>query len=178
MPKLASPKSKFDPLEDGLLCEAVRMYGSSDWKLIASLIPGRNARQCRERWSNYTNPDLANGAWTDVDDATLLQKFGELGSQWQAIAGFFPGRARNAIRNRFRSLQRRARREAREGRIRAHWPTHAPGEVIAGACAAPRADPTAQDPFGFMDATVQNFTITWQSELDGDGASNYYFFQR
>jgi hypothetical protein len=34
------------------------------WSVIASLLPGRTAKQCRERWYNHLCPDITRGPWT------------------------------------------------------------------------------------------------------------------
>jgi hypothetical protein len=166
---LPAPKSKFAPFEDSLLIDAVQTHGHSDWALIATLIPGRNARQCRERWTNYVNPHLTHTAWTEADDEILLQKFAELGSKWHIIAGFFNGRGKNAVRNRFLALQRQKSRDrlaAAGGR--AHqprpWPSTPLNQDIA--VVTPPADPPAQDILAFLDAGAENGTITWQTEWD------------
>jgi hypothetical protein len=100
------PKSKFDPKEDHLLTELVTKMGPVDWHQIATQIPGRNARQCRERWNNYVNPVLVKEEWRSEEDERLMRKYRELGPKWYAIAGFFEGRSKNDIRNRFSALQR------------------------------------------------------------------------
>ena len=41
--------------EDTILSEAVHGIGPSKWGVIASLLEGRTAKQCRERWHNHLN---------------------------------------------------------------------------------------------------------------------------
>jgi hypothetical protein len=180
MASASIPKSKFAPFEDSLLIEAVRTYGPSDWGLIATLVPGRNARQCRERWNNYANPHLVHAGWTEADDQLLLEKFTQLGSKWHLISRFFHGRSKNAIRNRFLALQRRIRRESIQARIRAHQPESRPSfalnEDITEVASAPQAEPTPHDPLAFLDASFQHSMITWQTDWDGDSASHDFLF--
>jgi hypothetical protein len=109
-----SPKSKFDPDEDNRLLSVVRALGTSDWSQVAAALPGRNARQCRERWRNYVDPTLVTGNWTPAEDELLLSKFRDLGSKWDAISAFFQGRARNSIRNRFVFLQNESHKKETE----------------------------------------------------------------
>jgi hypothetical protein len=179
MKRVPCPKSKFAPFEDRLLIDAVRMHGRSDWNLIATLIPGRNARQCRERWSNYVNPHITRATWTEADDRLLLEKFAELGSKWDLISRYFRGRGKNAIRNRFLTIQRHRRRDAMAAaRGRPRPPPSVPPlplrEDIANI--TPHAEPPTQDPLSFLDAGFQNGAIIWQAEGDGDGAPHSYFF--
>ena len=37
--------------------ELVQKLGAGNWSTIASYIPGRVGKQCRERWLNYLRPD-------------------------------------------------------------------------------------------------------------------------
>jgi hypothetical protein len=179
MEEIQSPKSKFAPMEDALLIKAVRARGPSDWTLIATLVPGRNARQCRERWNNYVNPDLTHATWTEADDRLLLQKFAEFGSKWHLISGFFTGRGKNAIRNRFLTLERRTRRaemEAARRRVKLPEPRHSipASEDIAEVAAL--TESTTQDPLAFLDVGFQECAITWRTEGDGDAVSHFSFF--
>jgi hypothetical protein len=101
-----SIKAKFEPWEDARLLEVVRTQDSTNWHEIAAYFPGRNARQCRERWSNYVNPTLLKGEWTETEDQILLQTYCEIGPKWFVIASFLPGRAKNSVKNRYFTLQR------------------------------------------------------------------------
>jgi hypothetical protein len=88
------PKAKFEPREDSILTATVHALGTSNWSDVAAALPGRIARQCRERWNNYANPNLNKQPWTSSEDSLLLEKYQELGTKWHVIAGFFNGRAK------------------------------------------------------------------------------------
>jgi hypothetical protein len=108
--KEVSRKSKFTAEEDAQLSDLVRTYGDEDWFTIACLVPGRNPRQCRERWHHYLTPTVTSDPFTPDDDARLAQKFSEIGPKWKAIAAFFPGRTDINVKNRWLLLARRNRR--------------------------------------------------------------------
>jgi hypothetical protein len=99
-------KVKFTPEEDALLSELVEEHGPKDWNAISSIMQTRNARQCRERYKNYLDPNLRSDAWTFDEDALLEEKYGEFGAKWNKIAKFFTNRSDNAIRNRWMMLDR------------------------------------------------------------------------
>jgi hypothetical protein len=83
-------------------------------------MPGKNIRQCKDRWTNYLAPALNNAVWTCEEDIRLIQKHTELGPRWVQIAAFFPNRTDSMIKNRFNKLQRReqSRRELlRQGQL-------------------------------------------------------------
>ena len=54
----------WSPQEDAQLTELVKQYGGKHWARIASLLPGRTGKQCRERWCNNLDPSLKKGAWS------------------------------------------------------------------------------------------------------------------
>jgi hypothetical protein len=73
-------------------------------------MPGRNARQCKDRWHNFLSPDVINGPWTDEEEALLCSKFGALGNSWKLIATFFPGRTEINVKSHWQVMQRRIKR--------------------------------------------------------------------
>jgi hypothetical protein len=46
-------RSRFRPHEDDLLRVLVSQSETLCWAEIASQLPGRNVRQCRDRWNHY-----------------------------------------------------------------------------------------------------------------------------
>jgi len=42
----------------------VERYGTTDWPLIASYIPGRSELHCQHRWEKFLDPQLIKGPWT------------------------------------------------------------------------------------------------------------------
>ena len=40
----------------------VKDLGPKKWSIIASHLPGRIGKQCRERWHNHLNPDIRKDA--------------------------------------------------------------------------------------------------------------------
>lgn len=50
-------------------------------------MPGRNNEQCRDRWSERLNPNVAKGKWTPEEDAKMLAAVEELGdATWKAVS--------------------------------------------------------------------------------------------
>jgi len=97
-------RKKFTPQEDERLRRVVAQLGRSNWKTVALYFQGRDARQCRERWTHYLSPDLVTGDWTEADDELLCAKVAELGTKWSEIAQFFRGRTDIGVKNRYISL--------------------------------------------------------------------------
>ena len=50
-------------------------------------MPGRNVRQCRERWKHYLSSEITKKLpFTEEEDRIIMQKYMELGPKWTKIA--------------------------------------------------------------------------------------------
>ncbi len=66
------------------------------WPDIAKYVPGRTAKQCRERWRHNLDPTIKREPWSEEENQKLLRTYDELGSKWADIARQLPGRTDNA----------------------------------------------------------------------------------
>ena len=105
-------KHKFTPQEDYLLLQLVQKHGAYNWKYIASQIPNRNSRQCRERYRNYLNPSINHTPWTSEEDQQLKDLILKYGPQWSLIAKSFPNRTDVFLKNRWVNIQRKDKRQS------------------------------------------------------------------
>ena len=68
----SSYKSSWSRVEDELLVKAVAKWGPHDWYQIASEMPGRLPRQCRERYKNHLRQGINTSPFTAEEDAIIL----------------------------------------------------------------------------------------------------------
>lgn len=92
---------KFTEEEDEMLRRIVFIFGAKNWRLIASLMPGRTPRQCRDRYSNYLAPGFIHSEWSKEEDTLLAEKYAEIGPKWTQLRQYFPFRTANDIKNRY-----------------------------------------------------------------------------
>lgn len=109
-----SKKHKWTPEEDERLLEVVREQGGRNWIKIADSIPGRNPKQCRERWTTQVRPSLSKEEWSKEEDTIILKYHRKFGNSWARIASYLMGRSANAVKNRFNWLERRKKKHERQ----------------------------------------------------------------
>jgi len=101
-------KGPWKPEEDALLIKVMSEEMEGDWQSVSRRIPGRNAKQCKERWMLNLNPAINHGPWTPEEDSALIELHAEFGGKWSILAKRLTGRTEHAIKTRFLSLQKRA----------------------------------------------------------------------
>ncbi|TDH74184.1 hypothetical protein CCR75_003047 [Bremia lactucae] len=123
-------KGHWRPEEDDLLKELVA-EGRKNWGQVATRIPGRTSKQCRERWYNHLDPSIIRGEYTPEEDRMILSAQSRLGNRWSAIAAMLPGRTEDAVKIRWKSLCRVRKGHGRRGQSDKGKVT-VKGEVMAG----------------------------------------------
>lgn len=99
--KAPTPRIKFTPQEDTTLKYLIKEFGCHDWKRIASMMPGRNPKQCRDRFTNYLSDIHIEGPWQKEEDEILLSLLSIIGRKWVEISQHIPGRTGNDCKNRW-----------------------------------------------------------------------------
>jgi hypothetical protein len=102
-------RTLFTEQEDVLLRNIVESQSEEDWATVAKDFPNRSPRQCRERWRNYLSPNLIRLPWSSDEDKILFRKVQKYGRHWECLVSFFQGRSRNDIKNRWNTINRKAK---------------------------------------------------------------------
>ncbi|KAK4536821.1 hypothetical protein CDCA_CDCA09G2846 [Cyanidium caldarium] len=118
-------KSSWSAEEDTALRQMVMRYGDKAWTAVASGLPGRTSKQCRERWLNQLNPAVKRDAWTFEEDEELLVLHEKCGNKWAQISKRMRGRTDNAIKNHWNSTTHRQWRDNRAAVLEAGLPWNA-----------------------------------------------------
>ncbi|CAD8184145.1 unnamed protein product [Paramecium octaurelia] len=71
----------------------------------------RHAKQIRERWNNYLNPDLKKSEWSQPEQLQLLLLVQEIGKRWSLISKRIQGRTENQVKNQYNSMMNNYRRQ-------------------------------------------------------------------
>ena len=97
---------KFTPEEDNRLKKFVNNFGESAWDDIAALMPGRNPRQCHDRWTYYLSPTINNSPWTEEEDKRIIKLQPEFKGKWVQMSKRFKGRTDIQLKNRWNVLKK------------------------------------------------------------------------
>jgi hypothetical protein len=104
-------RRRFCESEDRILEELVRELGTSSWEQIATHLPHRSARQCRERWKHHLSSGQRECPWTPDEDRLVWEKVDEIGPKWTQIASLLPGRSDYQTKARWLTLFGRRRQD-------------------------------------------------------------------
>ncbi|XP_011620089.2 v-myb avian myeloblastosis viral oncogene homolog-like 2a isoform X3 [Takifugu rubripes] len=95
---------KWTEEEDENLKILTNNFGKSDWKTIASLLPGRTEVQCMQRWNMHLDPTASKSYWTKDEDekiAELVTKYGTI--NWPLISKHMIWRTAKQCRERWQN---------------------------------------------------------------------------
>ncbi|KAK8841305.1 hypothetical protein M9Y10_027508 [Tritrichomonas musculus] len=98
---ISTLRKRFTEEEDNLLKHVIQELHIHNWSEVARYLPGRTARQCRDRYNSYLFKEISNKPWTDEEDAIILSQYPIYGTHWVKISKFLVGRSGNNVKNRW-----------------------------------------------------------------------------
>jgi hypothetical protein len=145
------------PNEDETITSFVDAQGPRRWRELAALLPGRTAKQCRDRWHNQLQLRASRGSWTADEDEMLAELFARFGPRWAKIAESLPRHSHESVKNRWFST--------RQGRL--HTPASPEKPRTARHVSAPTdtvlRPPEFQLPLG---SPPRSADLDWLSSFD------------
>ena len=96
-------RTLFTEDEDAKLISIMQNEKFRNWSEVAKHFENRNARQVRDRWTNYLNSEINNGPWSRDEDKLLADLYNQYGPKWATISKFFDKRRENNVKNRWYS---------------------------------------------------------------------------
>jgi Myb-like DNA-binding domain len=131
--RITKGKCTWTEKEDRILFEKHLAYGRK-WTRIAAHLPGRHAKQCRERFVNHLDPQLRKGGWSEEEESLLVSLHARHGNKWAKISKMLPGRSDNDAKNHWNSTMQR-RFQFQRGHVR---DSNRAGRALSGTCSHPR----------------------------------------
>ncbi|BFG26243.1 hypothetical protein CerSpe_125170 [Prunus speciosa] len=93
-------KGAWSPEEDNTLRAYIEEHGHLNWRSLPKFAGiSRCGKSCRLRWTNYLQPGVKRGNYTQEEDDLILKLHEEFGNKWSVIAAKLPGRTDNEIKN-------------------------------------------------------------------------------
>ena len=111
-------KNRFTHAEDAIITSMMKSKQNYSWHQIGEALKGRSARQVKERWLNYLDPNLNQDNWSSEEEKLLLEKIREIGHKWRLIAKYFKGRTDVHLKNHYNLMIRKSIRLARTNSIK------------------------------------------------------------
>lgn len=99
-------KKHFTAEEDQTIKHFVQIIGSKKWSFIANFVPGRTAKQCRDRYMNNLKPEIEKVDWSQKEDNLLIDLYTKYGPKWSLFCKYIPNKNTVSIKNRLTFLQR------------------------------------------------------------------------
>lgn len=93
--------------EDEMLLRSVEL-NAGKWRAVATCVPGKTAKQCRERYKSVLDPSLIRTSFTPQEDRLLHKCVLDRGTRWaEHRNSCFPHRSDNALKNRWNTIKKR-----------------------------------------------------------------------
>jgi myb proto-oncogene protein len=96
-------KGAWEPAEDKKILDAIKVHGKKWNKIAAAAFTDRNAKQIRDRYINYLDPEIVKDKFTPDEDLLILDLHNKHGNKWSFIRQFIPHRSSDMIKNRYNS---------------------------------------------------------------------------
>eukprot|EP00514_Thraustochytrium_sp_LLF1b_P005748 CAMPEP_0184520384 /NCGR_PEP_ID=MMETSP0198_2-20121128/7136_1 /TAXON_ID=1112570 /ORGANISM="Thraustochytrium sp., Strain LLF1b" /LENGTH=538 /DNA_ID=CAMNT_0026910973 /DNA_START=584 /DNA_END=2197 /DNA_ORIENTATION=+ len=125
-------KGRWSKEEDKTLLQILSQKPIKNWGEVSRVLPGRTAKQCRERYINHLDPSICKTNWTPEEDTFILDAEKNFGPCWSEIARRLPTRTEPGVRQRFLWLQRNKAKNQSKGSKKDPEPDNKPLPIGSG----------------------------------------------
>ncbi|EKM80484.1 hypothetical protein AGABI1DRAFT_128158 [Agaricus bisporus var. burnettii JB137-S8] len=102
---ITRPRHQWDTNADQKLLEAVEIFGTNNWNLVARHVsPYATTSQCQTRYVRSLNPSIKHEPWTPEEDTRLQKAVDVFNNSWIDVAGVLPGRTNEQCRERWAEI--------------------------------------------------------------------------
>jgi hypothetical protein len=96
MKRLTKATTRVELANSVVRCVQQVKWLSSSQHMAAAVAKGLTGCCCRllrslQRWNHHLRPDIKKDAWTEEEEAQLVEAHKELGNKWSDIARLLPG---------------------------------------------------------------------------------------
>jgi hypothetical protein len=100
-------KATFSSEEDNKIRKFVQVNGYERIAELARQLPNRTAKQIRERYRLYLNPNVNHGKFSIEENSKLIQYVHKYGKKWSEIAKMMPERTDVQLKYKYRQLSQK-----------------------------------------------------------------------
>jgi len=120
-PSRLLPSKVWSKKEDQHLQELVFVHGQKNWEGICEHMLVQfpdfpwSSELCKERWNTTLRQISSKTAWTEAEEALLIQAHIKFQNNWSQISAALKGRSNNVAKNRFYSIFRKVKNKIKKG---------------------------------------------------------------
>ncbi|KAJ1282535.1 hypothetical protein BS78_03G059900 [Paspalum vaginatum] len=91
--------------EDARLQRLAKEHGFHSWRRVASHLPGRSTKECRDRWRHCLARDVYHRPFTASDDDELVRLYVRHAGCWTDMSRAVYARTSRLLRHRWREIR-------------------------------------------------------------------------
>ena len=99
-------RTNWSSQEDNILKKLASNSEKYNWSKFSFILKTKSAKQCRERWKNYLDPNIDLSPLNTNEQKLIIKLQKEIGNKWSKMRKFLKNRTENQIKNFFYKFER------------------------------------------------------------------------